>query len=214
VSAAKRGAIVLATDLTEEMVAVTRRRAAAAGVKMDVRVMDIENMDVPDGAFDAVTCRFGLMFCPNLQRAASQVHRAIKPGGHFAFVVWDEPAKNPFFTVMGQLVQKYLNTPPPDPTAPGPLRLGAPGEFDRVLRSGGFTSFKIEAIPLSFTWDSPEAYWDMQSELAAPLKAAIAKLPADQVTQLRGAVLDVAKAHIVDGKVRFGAQPLIAFGVR
>jgi len=214
VTAAKRGAKVTAGDLSPEMVASTKRRAASAGVEMDVRVIDLEHIEFPDGTFEVVTCRFGLMFAPSPERATAEMHRVLAANGRFALCVWDEPAKNPFFTGMGQLVQQYTNAPPPDPKAPGVFRLAAPGELERVLRAGGFTDITIEPVPLHFAFSSPQAYWDMQSELAAPLKAAIATLPPDRSAALKKAVIEMAEKNVADGKVRFGAQPLIAFGTR
>ena len=214
VTAAKRGARVTATDLSPDMVASTQRRAASADVEMDVRVMDLEQIEFPDGTFEVVTCRFGLMFCPSPERAAAEMHRVLAPGGRFALAVWDEPPKNPFFTGIGQLVQQFTNMPPPDPKAPGVFRLAPPGELERVLRAGGFTDITLESMPLSFNFPSPDAYWSMQSELAAPLKAAVANLPADRGAALQKAVVELAAKNVVDGKVRFGAQPLIAFGTR
>ena len=58
---------------------------------------------VDDNSFDAVTNVYGLMFCPEPQRAVREVHRALKPGGLFALVTWDEPSKSLFFTVIGEL---------------------------------------------------------------------------------------------------------------
>src|SRR5688572_20417307 len=124
-SEAKLGATVLATDLSREMVAVTKRRAASAGVTLEARVLDMERMDLPSAAYDVVTCRFGLMFCPDPEMAASEVHRVLKPGGRYGVVVWGEPANNPFFTSIGQIVNTFTNAPPPDPKAPGVFRLAA-----------------------------------------------------------------------------------------
>jgi len=55
-SAARRGARVLATDLSPQMVEATRRRAAREGVELEVRVMDLEEIELPDASFDVVTC--------------------------------------------------------------------------------------------------------------------------------------------------------------
>ena len=214
ISEAKLGATVLATDLSREMVGVIKRRAATAGVTLEARVLDMERMDLPSASYDVVTCRFGLMFCPDPEMAASEVHRVLKPGGRYGIVVWGDPAKNPFFTSIGQIVNKFTNAPPPDPKAPGVFRLAAPGELERVLGSAGFSNVSVEAIDLTFSYDSPQHYWDVQSELAAMLKAAVAKLPADEAANLKQAVLDMAQGFIVDGRVQFAAQPLLASGTR
>lgn len=206
---------VTAVDLSPAMVEAARRRVTRLGLtQVEVRVMDAEQLDVLDGSFDAAMCRCGLMFCPEPERAAAELHRAIKPGGRFAVVVWDEPAKNPFFTSIGQLIVKLGLAPAPDPTAPGVFRLSAPGELARVLRAGGFTDVRVESRPLAFTYKSPEEYWEIQSEIAAPLKAAVAKLPVDEVARLRAAVIELANQHIEGGMVRLAATPLTATGAR
>jgi len=154
------------------------------------------------------------MFCPRPETAAMEIRRVLAPGGRFAAAVWDEPAKNPFFTAMGRLVQQFVSAPPPDPEAPGLFRLAPPGELERVLRAGGFTDVTIESMPVAFEYGSPEEYWDVQRELAAPLKAAAATLSADETAKLRAAVLDMAAGYRDGEVVRFPAQPLIAFGTR
>lgn len=217
IGAARRvlpGGSVIATDLTQAMIDATRRRADKLGVALETRIADAEQLDFADGSFDAVTCRFGLMFCPQPERAAAEVHRVLAPGGRFAIAVWDQPAHNPFFTAIGQILQKLTNAPPPDPNAPGVFRLAPPGALERVMRAGGFADVTIEPRPFSFDYDSPEDYWSIQTELAAPLKAAVQTLPADELAKVRDQVLEVARAAISGGVVRFAAQALVASGSR
>jgi SAM-dependent methyltransferase len=206
---------VVATDLSPEMVAAaTRKHARLGNDHVEVRVMDAEHIEFPDASFDAVTCRFGLMFCPTPSRAAAEIHRVLKPGGRFAVAVWDEPVRNPFFTLIGGLLAKMLALPPPDPDAPGVFRLAPPGALGAVLAAGGFMNVEIESRPMAFTYDSPEHYWELQTELAAPLRAAVASQPAAKIAELRAAVIALANEHIVDGVVRFAATPLCATGKR
>ena len=67
---------------------------------------------------DAATFRFGLMFCPDPIRAASEIRRVLRTGGRLAVVVWDVPTKNPFFTALLGVLSEFVPMPPPDPTAP------------------------------------------------------------------------------------------------
>jgi len=87
---------VIATDLSPQMADVTRRRAQRLGLdNLDAREMDAQALAFADASFDAATCRFGLMFCPEPVRAASEVRRVLKPGARFALAVWDAPEKIP-----------------------------------------------------------------------------------------------------------------------
>src|SRR5207244_6168346 len=89
---------VVATDISQQMVIATRRRATALGLdNIEVVEMDAEHLQFGDAVFDAVTNAYGLMFCPDVGRALSEAHRVLKPGGRAAFVSWDDAARGPVF---------------------------------------------------------------------------------------------------------------------
>jgi enediyne biosynthesis protein CalE5 len=202
---------VIATDLSPQMADVTRRRAQRLGLdNVEVREMDAQALGFPDASFDAATCRFGLMFCPEPVRAASEVRRVLKPGARFALAVWDVPERNPFFTSMASVVAQFVPGPPPDPTAPGVFRLAPPGELERVLRSAGFSDISIEPRPLRLTYDSLEDYWRIQTDLAAPLRAALASMAPDRVQALKTQLFTALGPHMQGDTVTLAAVPLCA----
>jgi ubiquinone/menaquinone biosynthesis C-methylase UbiE len=206
---------VIATDISKEMVDVTRRMAEKAELdNLEARVMDAEHLELHEGSFDAVTCRFGLMFCPDPVAAVSEVHRVLRVGGRFAFAVWDEPSKNPFSTVVSTLLRQLDLASPLDPETPGIFRLAPPGVLDSVLKQAGFTSYEIESRPMIWDYGTPEDYWLNRSELAADLKAAIARLGADDVRSLHDAVIEAVQPYVENGCVRVTATPLCASGRR
>ena len=73
------GLRVLCTDLSPEMVALCRSKGLAA------RVMDIANIDLPSGAFDAVYALNCLLHLParELPGALGAIRAVLKPGGLF-----------------------------------------------------------------------------------------------------------------------------------
>ena len=76
---------VLATDMAPEMLEVAREKAKAQGVSnVEFRLVDGEEIDVEPDTFDAVTCRWGMMFMPEPLNFLHQAHRALKPGGRIA----------------------------------------------------------------------------------------------------------------------------------
>src|SRR5215211_6641916 len=61
---------VLATDISPNILAFAAQNANAAGLpNVETRVMDGEDLDVPEGSFDAVISRVGLIFFPDQQKA-------------------------------------------------------------------------------------------------------------------------------------------------
>jgi ubiquinone/menaquinone biosynthesis C-methylase UbiE len=74
------GGIVLATDLSLEMLNVAAKRAELEGLtNIMTRVMDAEQLDLEERSFDAVICRNGLMLLPHLQSALRGIRRVLKP---------------------------------------------------------------------------------------------------------------------------------------
>ena len=69
-AAARRGASVTATDYVPELLGRARARAAAEGLKLDVREGDAESLPFAGATFDVVLSTFGVMFTPNQERAA------------------------------------------------------------------------------------------------------------------------------------------------
>jgi ubiquinone/menaquinone biosynthesis C-methylase UbiE len=62
------GGRVLATDISEQMLAVAKQRSTSLGLRniIEFRESDAENLDLLNSSFDAALCRWGLMLMPNL----------------------------------------------------------------------------------------------------------------------------------------------------
>jgi enediyne biosynthesis protein CalE5 len=80
---------VLATDISPEMLEIGRERAEKLGLQhiIEFRESDAESLKLPDKSFDAVLCRMGLMFLPNLPDALRIFHNTLVPNGKIAAVV-------------------------------------------------------------------------------------------------------------------------------
>ncbi len=75
---------ILATDISNGMLEIARERAAAEGVEnVEFRRASIEDLDLPDGSFDAVLGLSILHLLRDPDAAIAKVHRLLKPGGVF-----------------------------------------------------------------------------------------------------------------------------------
>jgi SAM-dependent methyltransferase len=206
---------VVAVDLSSKMLNATRRKAAAAGLRnVETREADAASLGGPDAAFDAVTCKDGLMFCPDIVAAVREMRRVLRPGGRYAFSVWAEPQANPCFTTLFGPVVEIMQLPPPAPDAPGPFRLAAPGELERVVREGGFTDVALERVTITWTFTSVEHHWEVFSETAGPLERAAATLPGPELARLRKKITDAILPFETADGLRIPGVALCIAGAR
>jgi len=94
VAAAETGAEVVGVDITDAWFPEARRRAAAAGVHIDLLLGDAEELPVDDASFDLVLSSFGAIFAPRHQLVAAEVVRVCRPGGTIGLTAWTPNGAN------------------------------------------------------------------------------------------------------------------------
>lgn len=85
---------ILGVDLSEEMLAVARRKVQKQG--LEERIMfekcDAENLSiVADESIDAATVAFGVRNFEDLERGLSEIHRTLRTGGKFVVLEFSMP---------------------------------------------------------------------------------------------------------------------------
>jgi SAM-dependent methyltransferase len=148
------GGRVLATDISENILAFARDAAAQAGLhNIETAVLDGEALDVEAAAFDAVISRLGFIYFPDQAAAFAGMRRALAPGGRLAGIVYSTPEDNGFFSIPVSIIRRRAQLPPPLPGQPGPFSLGAPGALEALYAQAGFTDVEVRRIsaPLEMT---------------------------------------------------------------
>lgn len=115
--AARRGASVVASDLTPSLLDTGRERAEKEGLELEWVEADAENLPFADESFDVVMSCIGVMFAPNHQAAADELVRVCRPGGTIGLLCWTpEGMLGALFRTM-----KPFAPPPPPGAQPPPL---------------------------------------------------------------------------------------------
>ncbi len=91
-SVGPRGRVV-GIDISEEMLRVARRKAAAArlGRVVEFALGDAEALGLPDAAFDGATVGFGIRNTIHPETALRELHRVLRPGAHLAVLEFSTP---------------------------------------------------------------------------------------------------------------------------
>lgn len=199
---------VTAIDLSPAMLSIARERAKQSGLSdiIEFQEADAESLGLPPSSFDAIVCRFGLMFMPDLVSALKTMRGLLAPNGRIAAAVWSSMDRVPAFLIPFEIVSRETGTPPPPPGSPGPFSLADTSLLRKKFEQAGFNDIKIESSKMDFKLPSPEEYVDFVRSTAAPLGAMMAGLPAARQEEIWNKVVETARRDAVDsstGAVRF-----------
>ena len=190
IPAAQRGAQVVASDLTPDLLETGRRDARKLGVELEWREADAEALPFADAAFDRVLSCVGVMFAPHHQATADELLRVTRPGGTIGLLNWTPEG------FIGQmfLTMKPYAAPPPPGAQPGPL-WGTEAHV-RDLFGDGVTAFTTRKATLVVDqYPTPQAFRDHFKRVYGPTIAAYRNIADDpeRVAALDRDLVDLAR---------------------
>jgi len=170
---------VTASDMGPGMISLAEKLARKKGLpNIEFREANAESLPFADSSYDVLTCRFGIMFFPDLAKALRECFRVLKPGARAAFVAWGKK-EQPFFAATAGILLKHVPVPPPppDPDAPNITMFGQSDRLRHALEAAGFINVHEEARIVPGTWPGPlEEFWEQFTEVAAPFRPLIEQL--------------------------------------
>lgn len=204
---------VTVTDLSDQMLAFAAENAHSRGIKnFATRQCDVSAMPFADKQFDAITCRFGFMFFPDIAISLNEMIRVAKPGARISSAIWCAPEKNPWATTIMSTIAAHVEMPAISPGAPGLFRC-APAKFmSDAYRVAGLKNIVEKEISGELAFNSPEEYWNMMTDIAAPVVAGLAKADAVTHDKIKKTVQELAAKTATDGGARFRWSALAVCG--
>jgi SAM-dependent methyltransferase len=207
---------VTCTDAVFDMVAAAEAAAQRRGIKnIGFQQCTADSLPFENSSFETVISRLGVMFFPNPLLALREMLRVVRPGGTISLVVWHKSEMNPFACCVTDVMNRYIETPPADPDAPGAFRFAEPGKLAGILADAGAVDvrerlfkFRLEA-PIS-----ARKFWVMRSEISETLREKLARLTAEEAVRVSNEVQEAVREFFPSGKMDFPAEMIIVTGTK
>jgi SAM-dependent methyltransferase len=156
---APRGS-ALGVDLSSQMITLARQTAAAEGLtNVAFEYADAQIHPFETATFDVVISRMGSMFFGDPVAAFTNLHRALRSGGHLTLLTWQGLADNEWLTAFRAAMAVGRDLPSPPPDAPSPFALCDPDRVTAILGAAGFADIKFQSLhePMNFGTDADAA---------------------------------------------------------
>jgi len=213
IAAKLSGGKVIITDLADHMLEIARENAESRGIyNIETVTCDVCDLPFPDNTFDAISCRFGFMFFPDMLLAANEMVRVLKPGGKIATSVWNVPEKNFWVTAIMGTINKNMELPPPPPGSPGMFRCAKDGLISDIFSQAGLKNISQTEIFGKLNCKTSDAYWGMQTEVGAPIVAALGKASDDVKEKIKIETYAALSQKYPNGNIIIDSSALIIYG--
>lgn len=176
---------VVATDLNEPMLEITRSKVGKAG-NLTLQTVDAMALPFDEASLDVIACQFGVMFFPDKVASMRQAHKVLKPGGTYLFNAWDSLEENPFAsTTQGVANTAFPQDPPQFYNVP--FHYHDVEEIESDVKAAGFSSVEVERRRLKKTIKSLDDFTEallFGNPIGEEIKA-LGREPSDYVAPLK-----------------------------
>ncbi|MBK6815636.1 MAG: methyltransferase domain-containing protein [Saprospiraceae bacterium] len=210
-----KGGKVVITDLSEDMLEIARENAMKRDIKnIETRVCDVCALPFADNTFDAISCRLGFMFFPDMLLAAKEMVRVLKPGGKIATSVWNVLEKNFWITAILETISRHMDLPAPLPGAPGMFRCAKEGLISDLFLEAGLKNIKQKEITAKMQFKTADIYWDMMTEVITLVVLALNNAEDDIKENIRKEVYHLLDQKYPAGNILMDSSALLIEGVK
>lgn len=204
---------VIATDISEDILSCAKRRAEAQEVS-NIRFerADAQALGFTDETFDAVTCRFGIMYFVDPVATLQRAWQLLRPSGRVVILAWGT-AEQPYFACTRGIVERRL-APPSSPDAPDTFAFSTPGTLRQALHRAGFDAVDERPLNIQLSWPgSPESLWQFMQELTVSFQA-LARQEQHRWAEITAEVLSALRPYVHGGSVIIPAEVNLAVAVK
>lgn len=199
------GGRVVGLDLSPEMLAVARERAAEEGVDVTWKQDDATDLDLPDGSFDLVLCQQGLQFFDDPGAALRETGRVLDDGGRLVANVWQPLDRHPVYRALLEAEARHLDADIEEVARP--FVFGDERRLRTLFDGTGFGDVDVVEETREVVFDDSETFVALTLMAGAAVVPELSPDDADARDTLIDAICDdcadVLQAHTHGDTLRF-----------
>lgn len=197
---------VTGVDVSRPMLELARRKSTDAGLgNTEFVEADAQVHDLPAGAFDAVTSRFGVMFFADPVAAFANIRRAVAQGGRLAFAAWQALDANQWAMVPVMAIVPHAGIPNvPPPGSPGPFAFADADRVRQILTDAGWSDVEVEPFRTELLVAGGASMDEAVDYYADDVfgRMLLADADDDTRTAAKGALREALEEHVTDDGIR------------
>ena len=204
---------VTAVDQSSELLDVAAKRARDKNLlNFMTQPADAHHLPFADQSFNLATCRFGVMFFSDAERALAELRRVLKPGARACFAAWG-PIEQPYWQTTLKIVRRHVGGAMLEPGGSDPFRFSTSGSLSTVLSGSGFHEVEEATHRLPWTWPgAAEEAFEYFCAVSAPFRPMLERLRVDEWPVIRAEAKRAMERYRVGDEIRFGADVVLASG--
>jgi hypothetical protein len=105
-------------------------------------------------------------------------------------------------------INQLMSLPPPSADAPGMFRCAKPGFMTSQFEKAGFKNISFAEIETTLSMDA-ETYWEMTTEVGAPIVAAMSNAGAAMQQKIKTEVFRKIDKKFPDGNINMQATAIL-----
>ncbi len=204
---------VTAVDQSSELLDIAAKRARDKNLSnFTTQQADAHHLPFAAQSFDLATCRFGVMFFGDAQRALVELCRVLKPGARACFAAWG-PMEQPYWQTTMKIVHRHVGGTMLQPGGSDPFRFSAAGSLAEMLSAAGFHEVEESTRNLPWTWPGDaEEVFEYACAVAAPFRPMLDRVRVEEWPVIRARATVAIERYRVGDEIRFGADVVLASG--